>query len=95
MFDQEGKSKILKDTFFEGGHITQEQFDEDFKKEIENRLPEIKNTLKNTGDNFLNQPISFDEVEASIQRLKKDKAPVPDQLYSNLLIKSNDSLKMP
>ena len=53
MFDQEGKSKILEDTFFGGGHISQEQFDEDFKKEIENRLPEIKkNTVKNTEDDI-------------------------------------------
>ena len=60
-----------------------ENFDEDFKKEIEHKSLNIKESNKEEGDDFLNRPFMYEEVEASIQRLKRDKA--PDQtLYSRI-----------
>ena len=44
------------------------------------------------GDAFLNRPISYDEVEASIQRLQKDKAPGPDNIFTNMLLKANETV---
>ena len=93
MFAHGQKCKILQNTFFGGSHIANETFDEDFKKDIEQRLLSIRQEVcSEDGDGFLNRPISYDEVEASIQRLKKDKTPGPDNIFTNMLLKSNETV---
>ena len=87
------KCKILQNTLFGGSHIANETFDEDFKKEIEQRLLSIRQEVcSEYGDAFLNRPISYDEVEASIQRLQKHKAPGPDNIFTNMLLKANETV---
>ena len=62
-------------------------FYEDFKKEIEQRLLSIRQEVcSEDGDAFLNRPISYDEVEASIQRLQKD------NIFTNMLLKANETV---
>lgn len=94
VFDHVEKSSILQKTFFDGGHIAEESFDETFKEEIECRLKSIREEMSSQeGDGFLNRQISYDEVEAAIQRLSIGKAPGPDQIYTDMLINSNETLK--
>ena len=91
VFDHSGKYEILRKTFG-GAHMEGESFDEDFKKEIEHKLHNIKESNTEEGDNFLNRPIMYDEVEASIQRLKRDKVPGPDLIFTDMLIRSSEVL---
>ena len=60
--------------FFGGAHTEGESFDEEFRDEAEQKVHDLKENKSNDGDEFLNRPITYEEVEASIQRLKKDKA---------------------
>ena len=86
VFDHSGKCVILRKTFFEA-HMEGESFDEDFKKEIEHKLHNTKESNTVEDDDFLNRPITYDEVEAFTQRLKRDKA--PDQTLYSLICLSN------
>ena len=60
------------------------------RKYLEQRLLSIRQEVcSEDGDAFLNRPISSDEVETSIQRLQKDKAPGPDNIFTIMLLKAN------
>ena len=78
--------------FFGGAHTEGKSFDEEFRDEVEQKVHDLKENKSKDGDEFLNRPITYEEVEASIQRLKKDKAPGPDTILSDMLINSNDAL---
>ena len=91
------KRKILQNTFFGGSHIANETFDEDFKKEIEQRLLSIRQEVcSEDGDAFLNRPISWDSVSSEkhihgiMMKLKPQfrdckKTKLPDQtIYSQI-----------
>ena len=43
-------------------------------------------------DCFLNRPLDIRETEAAIQSLKTNKAPGPDEIYTNLLNGGGDEL---
>ena len=93
VFAHQEKCKILQNTFFGGSHIANQVFDEDFKKEIEQILLSIRQEVcSEDGDAFLNRPISYDEVEASIQRMQKNKAPGPHNIFTNMLLKANETV---
>jgi len=93
VFDSNSKCDILKETFFGGNHIANEEFDEEFKRTVEEKYEEIlKRVSQAESDNFLDREITEDEVEASLQKLENGKAPGPDNIFTDLLKKSNGPL---
>ena len=93
VFDHTGKFEIVRETFFGGAHNEGESFDEEFRDEVEKKVHDLKENKSKDGDEFLNRLITYEEVEASIQSLKKDKAPGLDTIFTDMLINSNDALK--
>ena len=95
VFDLEQKCQILQDTFFGGSHLSDNNFDETFKKEIETELTDIRNKPTEDqpfDDTILNGEITLGETLASLQYLKTGKAAGPDKVFTELLLKSNDEL---
>ena len=93
IFDRTEKCKLLQKTFFTGEHLKTEEFDETFKNNVEEELRNLKQNHTNTQeDDFLNRDITIGEIEAAIQKLKNGKAAGPDQIYTDLIKKSNDTL---
>ena len=91
----QGKCDILQDTFFSGKHLENNNFDKNFKINVENELKEIGNE-NNPEELFdsaaINREISLEETEASLEYLKPGKAAGPDKVFTDLLLKANKGL---
>ena len=95
VFDLEQKCQILQDTFFSGSNLSENDFDDTFKEEIEAELSDIHSQEAENqiyDDTLLNDEISLGETMASLQYLKKGKAAGPDKVFTELLLNSNDEL---
>ena len=93
IFEVNEKFELLRDVFFGGQHISGEVFDEDFKKEVDKKVEKTHENIKEEkGDEFLDRIIEIEETEAAIQRLKKGKAPGPDNIYGDLLKAADQEL---
>ena len=96
VFELEEKCKILQDTFFSGNHLSVNDFDDNFKKEIENELSDIRAQQQQEqifDDNQLNDEISLGETKAALQYLKEGKAAGPDKIFTDLLLHANEELE--
>ena len=60
-FDLEQKCRILQDTFFSGSHLSENDFDDTFKEEIEAELSDIHSQEAE----ILNDEISLKETMTS------------------------------
>ena len=77
VFDLEQKCQILQDTFFSGSHLSENNFDENFKEEIELELSKIRSQQVEDqiyDDTSMNDEISLGETLASFQYLQVGKA---------------------
>ena len=95
VFELEQKCQILQDTFFSGSHLSDNDFDDTFKVEIETELSDIRDKETEDqlfDDTILNNEISLGETLASLQYLKTGKAAGPDKVFTELLLKSNEEL---
>ena len=91
VFDLEQKCRILQDTFFSGSHLSENDFDDTFKEEIEAELSDIHSQEAEIyDDTLLNDEISLKETMTSLKYLKKVKAAGPDKVFTELLLNSND-----
>lgn len=61
------------------------KFDDKFKEEVEEELKGVEGPRDENADEYLNYDITIEETEAVLQFLKKNKAPGPDEVYSDLL----------
>ena len=68
VFDHTGKCEILRETFFGGAHIEGESFYEEFRDEVEQKVHDLKENHSKDGDEFLNRPITYEEVKAFYSR---------------------------
>ena len=95
VFDIQGKCDILQDTFFSGKHLENNNFDNNFKSNVEKELKDIRN-VNNSEDLFdsaaINREISLEETEASLEYLKPGKATGPDNVFTDLLLNANEEL---
>ena len=93
IFDHKEKCALLQKTFFDGTHLEKEAFDANFKEETERTFKQLKQSVLVDGeDDFLNREITKDEVEAALQKLEYDKAFSPDNVYTDLVKRSNKAL---
>ena len=95
IFEPKEKCKVLQEVFFGRKHIEKEKFDDVFKEEIEQEYEGLKtkdDIADEEKDSFLNRPLDIRETEAAIQSLKANKAPGPDEIYTNLLKEGGDEL---
>ena len=85
---------MLEQVFFKGTHLKQNNFDENFFKEINSECQTIKDNLNafDGRENF-NADIMFQEVEAGIQKIKAGKSPGPDSFYPELFQNAGENLK--
>ena len=85
---------MLEQVFFEGTHLKQNNFDENFFKEINSECQTIKDNLNafDGRENF-NADIMFQEVEAAIQKMKAGKSPGPDSFYPELFQNAGENSK--
>ncbi|CAC5398446.1 unnamed protein product [Mytilus coruscus] len=85
-FSEEEKCAILQDTFFKGGHLRTDEYDDTFYKET---MEEYKN-ICNMEDKIiatkhkLDYEITSDEVEDAIYALEKGKSPGADDHFPEL-----------
>ena len=82
--------------FFGGKHLENEEFDDTWRKVVEDRVQEIaeQSSTKETDEtHYLNRDISEEETEAALQKLQKGKAPGCDLIYTDLLLAAGDELK--
>ena len=96
VFELEQKCQILQETFFSGNHLSVNDFDEHFKKEIETELSDIRAQQQQEqifDDNQLNDEISLGETMAALQYLKEGKAAGPDKIFTDLLLHANEELE--
>ena len=95
VFEYEEKSEILQETFFSGNHLSENDFDEKFKEEIETELSGIRQKQEDQiyDDAFLNSKISLGETIAALQYLKEGKAAGPDIIFTDLLLHANEELE--
>ena len=95
VFEYDQKSEILQETFFSGNHLSENDFDEKFKEEIETELSEIRQKQEDQiyDDAFLNSEISLGETIAVLQYLKEGKAAGPDKIFTDLLLHANEELE--
>ena len=99
VFDKEGKTEILKNTFFAGAHLKDIPFDEMFKEEMGRDVLHMKNGSVSSNDDwgrdmeFLNGNISLEEVQAVLQMQRVGIAPGPDEIYSDLLLHAGKQLQ--
>ena len=90
VFDLDKKCQILQDTFFSGSHLSENNFDDTFKEEIESELSDIHRQETEDqiyDDALLNDGISLGEAMASLQYLKSGKAAGPDKIFTELLFR--------
>ncbi|VDI43508.1 Hypothetical predicted protein [Mytilus galloprovincialis] len=92
LFEEEDKEKILEDTFFKGNHLNANNFDNDFYTEIMEKYINITLSEEVEEEGYMNEEISRDELEGSIAKLKKNSAPGPDNIFTELIINAGDSL---
>ena len=94
VFENKEKCELLEQVFFEGTHLKQNNFDENFFKEINSECQTIKDNLNAfDGRESFNADIMFQEVEAAIQKIKAGKSPGPDSFYSELFQNAGENLK--
>ena len=96
VFNKSEKCKILQNVFFGGEHLKEEEFDETWKKVVEDRVHEIaeQRVINGTDETqYLNRDIAIEETEAALQNLQKGKAPGSDLIYTDLLIAAEDELR--
>ena len=73
VFDMQGKCDRLQDTFFSGKHLENNNFDKNFKLDVENELKELRseNNPEELFDSVaIYRKISLEETEASLEYLK-------------------------
>ena len=94
VFTKENKCELLKEVFFEGEHLKDNSFDEDFYKSTNEKCQRVKENLDlSEGVTNFNMDIVYEEVEAAIQRLKAGKSPGPDDMYPELFMNASENLK--
>ena len=94
VFTKENKCELLKEVFFEGEHLKDNSFDEDFYKLTNEKCQRVKENLDlSEGVTNFNMDIVYEEVEAAIPRLKAGKSPGPDDMYPELFMNASENLK--
>ena len=89
----QGKCDIFQDTFFSGKYLENNNFDKNFKLNVENELKEIRsaNNQEELFDSVaINREISLEETEASLEYLKAGKAAGPEKVFTDVLLKANE-----
>ena len=89
VFDLEQKCQILQDTFFSGIHLSENDFDDAFKEEIEADLSYIHSQESENqihDDTRLNDEVSLGETMASFQYPKKEKAAGADKVFHRIVV---------
>ena len=86
VFENKEKCELLEQVFFQGTHLKQNNFDENFFKEINSECQTIKDNLNafDGRENF-NADIMFQEVEAAIQKIKAGKSSRTRQFLSRTI----------
>ena len=86
VFENKENCELLEQVFFEGTHLKQNNFDENFFKEINSECQAIKDNFNafDGRENF-NADIMFQEVEAAIQKIKAGKSPGPDSFCLSII----------
>ena len=92
LFEEPEKGDELEQTFFKGKHLKLESFDNEFYKEIMRKYAEITMTEDEMEEEYYNNVITMDELEGAIARLKKESAPGPDCIFTNLILNAGESM---
>ena len=97
-FDSDQKERILLDTFFSGKHLKEENFDEDFKKAVNDKLKMIE-FLEKTEDKELrnlsfNETISSRELNHVIETVSKmNCSPDDDHIHPKMISMSGPTFR--
>ena len=95
IFDKTEKCKVLQEVFFGGKHLEKEEFDSNWKAEVEakvKKLTDEKDRSSKDDIEYLIRDITKEETEAALQSLQKGKAPGCDRVYTDLLIAAGPEL---
>ncbi|CAG2194269.1 unnamed protein product [Mytilus edulis] len=94
LFNEQLKCEELEKTYFKGNHLKTSSFDQTHYEEIMKKYKNISEEMfdQEMEEKEYNEPIDPDELIGAIQRLKNDTAPGPDQIFSELLMKADESL---
>lgn len=94
IFDAKEKCQVLQEVFFEGAHLKDNNFDQNFFDEITHRCQGIAREIDLTNDqDSFNADFLYEELEAAIQITKAGKAPGPDSFYPEFFINAGENLK--
>ena len=95
IFELQDKCLLLQETFFNGKHLINDNFNLDFQKEINIEYGKVreKNThIFSCKKRSLNRDISIEETEAVLQNLEDGKYSGPDNIFTVLLRRSVEQL---
>ena len=69
VFDLDQKCQILQDTFFSGSHLSENNFDDTFKEEIESELADIHR--QETEDQIYDDDLLNDEISIAVPKIRE------------------------
>ena len=92
-FKNEEKCEILHEVFFEGTHLRDVQFDNEFYENTSKNYSNLSENVNLTEDiEGFNDEIMFAEVEAAIELTMKGKSPGPDAFYAEFFQYGGENL---
>ena len=94
--ESEDMEEIMFQTFFEGGHLKDEQFDEDFYEEINSSYDKVKEGCSSTNGEVeeiqrhefnINSKVTIEEIESTIKSCEASNKSFDNEKYHPIMIK--------